>query len=117
MFPPKVVDFREAMGISKKGLQLSHGWLEKFKARQTIGCHNTLGKASDVDAHGIGISQAKLPTNIATYDLKDVFNFYETGFYYMVPASKTFNVGLPRGHEKEERSNHFGALCNVSRKE
>ena len=117
MLSQKALEFRDAFGISEKDLKLSHGWLDKFKARHGIVCHNLYGEASDVDAHGVGVSQAKLPAIIATYDIEDVFNFDETGLYYRAPPSKTLNVGQPLGMEKKKDHITLGLCTNVSGKE
>ena len=106
----KVLEFTEVLGMLEKNLKFSHGWLEKFKARHGIACYNILRESSDVDAHGVGVSQARLPIIIAIYDLKDVFNFDEMGLYYKSPPSKTLNVGWSRGMKKEKKSHYFGAL-------
>lgn len=74
----------------------------KIKARYRIACHNLCGESSDVDAYGVGVSQTKLPTIIAIYELKDVLNFDETSLYYRTPPSKTLNVGRLRGMKKKK---------------
>ena len=56
----KVVEFRDAFGILEKDFKLSPRWLGKFKARYGIACHDLCGEPSDIDAHGVGVSQAKL---------------------------------------------------------
>ena len=98
-------------------MKLYPGWLGKFKARHRIACHNLCGEFSDADAHGVGFSQAKLHAIIATYNLKDLFNFAETCLYYMAPPSKTLNVGRPRGMKKKKDRITLGLCTNVSRKE
>lgn len=100
MLTQKPMELKDVFGIPKNDLKFSPGWLGKFKAGHVIACHNLCGESCDVDAYGVGNSQANLPTIIATYDLEDVFNFDETSLYYMAPPSKRLNVGRHRGMEK-----------------
>ena len=58
------MEFRDVFGIPTNDLKISPIWLGKFKARHIIACHNLCGESSDVDAHGVGVSQARLPTKL-----------------------------------------------------
>ena len=114
----KAMELRDAFGIPKNDLKFYPRGLGRFKARHKTACHSLSGESSDVDAYGVGVSQAKLPTIIATYDLKDAFNFDETGLYYRAPPSKKLNVGRPRGMKKKKKDRSTSGVCtNVSWKE
>jgi hypothetical protein len=117
MLYQKAAEFRDAFGISEDNFKLSPGWLEKFKSRHGIACHNLNGEFSGVDTHGVGISHVKLPPIIATYDPEDVFHFDETGLYYRAPPSKILNVGRPRGVKKKKDRITLGLCANISGKE
>lgn len=77
----KIVDFKA-----------SNGWFERFKKRKNIGNYKESGEAEKVDKAVVKIWEQDILTKLLKkFDKSDIYNADETGLFYEILQSTTYN--------------------------
>lgn len=84
----KAMNLRYSFGICDTEFKLSHGWLQNFKNRHSVKCYYLHGESGNAYEIGVTLAMAKIPFILKKYDTKDIFNFDETGLYYMTSLAR-----------------------------
>nr|CCA17452.1 jerky putative [Albugo laibachii Nc14] len=96
----KALRLREQLKINERELQLSNGWLIKFKERNIIRSRTVHGESGSVCETVLKASQTQIQSLIAKFSPDDVFNLDETALYYRLPPNKTLATIQVRGRKK-----------------
>ena len=81
----KWTNFADLMGIPMdERLQLSEGWLTRFKQRHGLKERKRHGEAASADLQTVEKERQRIQDIIGEgrYKLKDIFNMDETGLFY-----------------------------------
>ena len=81
----KWTQFADLVGVSADDrLELSNGWLEKFKKRNKLKEFKRHGEAASADPHAVDRERTRLRELLKKYGypLRDIFNMDETGLFY-----------------------------------
>ncbi|XP_055625048.1 tigger transposable element-derived protein 4-like [Toxorhynchites rutilus septentrionalis] len=106
----KACEFAQKLGIPNfKG---SSGWLSKFLKRQKMTFRKLCGESASVDLSVTDnwISQT-LPSIIAEYDARDIYNTDETGLYYKCLPDKTFAFRSETCHGGKYSKQRLTVMC------
>ena len=80
-----------ATSLGKEGFSASEGWLCKWKARYNIKKYNICGESELVDLTVADDWKENLGQMVHGYNLKDVFNMDETGYFFRALPTKSLN--------------------------
>lgn len=118
MLKEKAKLYAEKMSISN--FAASDGWLSKFKKRHNISFKKICGESADVSQECVNDWLKQLPVLIKDYELRDIFNFDETGLFYQCLPDKTFEFKSTKcfggKHSKVRITLVVGANCDGSEK-
>lgn len=79
------------LGIAENDFSASSGWLQKFLMRNNISLFTISGESAIVDLNKIQSWKENLNVIIEEYDLKDIFNADETGYFFKMLPNKTLS--------------------------
>jgi hypothetical protein len=71
----------------------SEGWLQKWKQRNNVSSYKINGESRNVDLEHVEQWKLSLKTLLIGYDLKNVFNMDETGFFFLALPDSTLSHG------------------------
>ena len=108
----------EAIEIAKQlnvvEFRASNGWHEKWKSRHNIGQFSVAGESGDVSDEVVGSWSERLPEIVVGFELKNVFNCDETGFFWKTLPDKTLNQKNARCKGGKKAKRRLTALFFVS---
>ena len=81
----KWTQFADLAGVPKDDrLDLSQGWLEKYKKWNGLKVFKRHGEAGAIDPYDVDRERGQLRETFReySYQLRDIFNMDETGFFY-----------------------------------
>lgn len=93
----------------------SEGWLDTWKKRHGIKQFVQHGESGDAVAKGcvLGLNQMNSVREILrSYDLEDVYNFDETGYYYRMQPDRRLSTEVLEGVKKDKSRITVGFTCN-----
>lgn len=79
------------LGIDVTDFGASEGWLQKWKQRNNVRSYKVCGESGNVDLERAGQWKSCLETVLTGYDLKNVFNMDETGFFFRALPDSSLN--------------------------
>jgi DDE superfamily endonuclease/Tc5 transposase DNA-binding domain len=94
-------------------IKFSSGWLEKFKARHGIKRHIRHGESSSVDKEAIWLALPQLHDLLREYDLRDIYNFDETGLFFRLEPDMTLATKRLFGRKKDKERLTIGLCANA----
>lgn len=110
----KALRLREQLRINENELQLSNGWLSKFKERNSIRSRTLHGESGSVCETTLKAAQTQIQSIIANYSPDDVFNFDESALFYRLPPNKTLATIQLRGRKKVKARVTIALCSNAS---
>ena len=99
----KADSLAKEMGIT---FSANPGWLSRFKARQGIIFKAACGESSAVNEDVVDAFKKDLPSLLAAYEPRDIYNVDETGLFFRMLPDKTFALkgeSCHGGKKKKER--------------
>lgn len=106
-----------AVILGHNDVTFSDGWLERFKARHGVTFMQICGERNSVSVDAVAEwKENELPTFLARYDDKDIFNADESGLFYKAKPTKTYTVSGSRCHGGKRSKERLTVLfcCNMS---
>ncbi|KAL2611635.1 hypothetical protein R1flu_023327 [Riccia fluitans] len=79
------------LGVEGGDFSASEGWLHKWKERNNIRSYKISGESENVDLERAEQWKSTLKSLLLGYDLKNVFNMDETGFFFRALSDSTLN--------------------------
>ena len=79
------------LGIEATDFTASEGWLQKWKQRNNVRSYKVSGESGHVDLERAGQWKSCLESMLTGYDLKNVFNMDETGFFFRALPDSTLS--------------------------
>lgn len=95
----------------------SEGWLDRFKARNSISFRCISGESDSVDGNCVSSwKESKLPQLLHGYSPDDVFNADESGLFYKMRPGKTMSFKSDACHGGKQSKERVSVLfcCNMS---
>ena len=86
----RALELSGKLGISN--FKASEGWLDKWKKRNNVRSYIISGESGNIDLVTAENWKRSISTLIAGYDLENVFNMDETGFFRCLPDSTLSHV-------------------------
>ncbi|XP_033749246.1 tigger transposable element-derived protein 6-like [Pecten maximus] len=83
----KALQFSKELNLEE--FKASNGWLESWKNRYSIGYFKVCGESADVDIESVNDYKRRVPSIVAGYHNKDIFNCDETGLFFRALPDKT----------------------------
>ena len=83
-------------------MNLSNGWLYKFKNRNSFKRYRLFGESGDVNIEGIISDLPKLRKKISEYSINDVFNADEFGLFYKLAPDSSIGPSRIAGRKKKK---------------
>ena len=88
MLQKQALRFANELGITS--FSASNGWKDAFLKRNNIKFGKLCGERGDVDNDVVGEWKERLPSIVAGYANRDIYNLDETGLLFKTSQSKTF---------------------------
>ena len=88
MLQKQALRFANELGITS--FSASNGWKDAFLKRNNIKFGKLCGEGGDVDNDVVGEWKERLPSIVAGYANRDIYNLDETGLLFKTSQSKTF---------------------------
>lgn len=110
----KAVDIALTLGV--EDFQASGGWIHRFKARHNLSYKTVCGEGKKVDASAVEDWMATtLPSLIAGYEARNVFNIDEAGLFYNLQPEKSlcFKGEACQGGQKSKQRVTVLFCCNA----
>ena len=85
MIKEHAMEFARSLEVPEVDFKASNGWLSRFKARHNINSAKIPGESASVPHEAVDNWTKRVPTIIARYDPKDIFNLDESGIYHAMP--------------------------------
>jgi len=85
MIKEHAMEFARSLEVPEVDFTASNGWLSRFKARHNINSAKIPGESASVPQEAVDNWTKRVPTIIARYDPKDIFNLDESGIYHAMP--------------------------------
>ena len=86
----KAKQIADCLGVANQ-FSASEGWLQKWKQRNNVRSYKVCGESGNVDLEAAAQWKTSLTSLISGYDLKNVFNMDETGFFFRALPDSTLN--------------------------
>ena len=83
---------QKAKELNVDNFVASNGWLECFRKRHNISFRTVCGEGGDVSAKDVDDWKNRLPSILAGYEPRDVYNVDETGLFYRTIPSKSLTT-------------------------
>lgn len=87
MLQEKAKIISESLNVHE--FKASNGWLESFRQRNNIQCKLLSGESADANVEVSEDWKRKIPSLVAEYDVSDIFNADESGFFYRQLPTRT----------------------------
>uniref|UniRef100_A0A8C4QK27 HTH CENPB-type domain-containing protein n=1 Tax=Eptatretus burgeri TaxID=7764 RepID=A0A8C4QK27_EPTBU len=92
MIKEPAMEFARSLEVPKVDFTASNGWLSQFKARHNINSAKIPGESASVPQGAVDNWTKRVPTIIARYDPKDIFNLDESAMFYHTMPDRTLCV-------------------------
>jgi hypothetical protein len=79
------------LGVEGGDFSASEGWLQKWKQRNNVCSYKINGESGNVNLECVEQWKSSLKTLLIGYDLKNVFNMDETGFFFCALPDSTLS--------------------------
>jgi hypothetical protein len=101
--------------LEKHGIQmqLSNGWITKFKRRNGIRECVLHGEEGSVDLYDYEKARRDLQEIISKFEPQDVFNFDESALFYKLQPNKTLATYRKKGCKQSKDRFTLGFCCNL----
>jgi len=88
----KALEFAQMLNIEDK-IQLSNGWVWRFKQRNGLKKVKFSGEANSAPIESLPAERARLRAILARYDKEDIYNADETGLFFRMEPNQTLSTG------------------------
>ncbi len=79
------------LGVKGGDFSTSEGWLQKWKQHNNVRSYKISGESKNVDLEHVEQWKSSLKTLLIKYDLKNVFNMDEMGFFFRAQPNSTLS--------------------------
>ena len=83
-------------------INLSNGWLHKFKKRNSLKRYRLHGEYGDLNVEGIISELPKLRKRLSEYSINDVFNADEFGLFFKLAPHSSIGPSRLAGRKKKK---------------
>ena len=104
----KARKFGEELGVT--GLQYSHGWISRFRARHGIRSFATHGEKESADPATVFTGRQTLKKDLSSYSPNDIYNMDETSLFFRLQPGQTLSTEAVKGC-KRSKDRITVALC------
>ena len=80
-------------------IQLSNGWVWRFKQRNGLKKVKFSGEANSAPIESLPAERARLRAILARYDKEDIYNADETGLFFRMEPNQTLSTGAIAGRK------------------
>ncbi len=87
----KAKQIASELGVEGGDFSTSEGWLQKWKQRNNVRSYKIRGEFGNVDLERAKQWKLSLKTLLIGYDMKNVFNMDETGFFFRALPNSTLS--------------------------
>lgn len=88
------------------------GWLAASKHRHGIKEYKSHGESGSVDVQQGELEMEKIQKILANYDLDDIYNMDETGYYFALQPDRGLSTEQLEGKKKDKRRITVALTCN-----
>ncbi|KAH6599244.1 hypothetical protein BASA50_003130 [Batrachochytrium salamandrivorans] len=81
-FKGKAKQIATQIGVGVDEFSALEGWFQKWKKRNNVRSYKISGESGNMDLTGAEQWKSSLTTMFTGYDLRNVFNMDETGFFF-----------------------------------